>query len=134
VRQAVANILINACDAMPNGGTLHVRSRAAPDGQVEIIVRDTGHGIAPEHLQKVMDPFFTTKDKGTGLGLSVVYGIVERHAGRIAFDSTPSGTAVTITLPVALGEAAQAGAAAPAAWPPSPVLPCGPADGKSRVH
>jgi two-component system NtrC family sensor kinase len=100
IRQALVNILINACDAMPNGGTLRVESRRAGD-QIEIVVRDTGTGIPPEHLKKVLDPFFTTKEKGTGLGLSVVYGIVERHGGALRIDSAPGqGTTVTITLPV----------------------------------
>ena len=101
VRQALVNILINACDAMPHGGTLRVRSRLRDPRTVEISVQDTGTGIAPEHLKKVLDPFFTTKEKGTGLGLSVVYGIVERHGGRVGIDSEVGrGTTVTITLPV----------------------------------
>ncbi len=100
IRQALVNILINACDAMPNGGTLDLRSRRL-NGDVEIVVRDTGRGISPEHLKKVLEPFFTTKEKGTGLGLSVVYGIIERHGGALKIDSTPGeGTTVTITLPV----------------------------------
>ena len=100
IRQALVNILINACDAMPNGGTLEIRSRRL-NGDVEIVVRDTGVGIPPEHLKKVLDPFFTTKEKGTGLGLSVVYGIIERHGGALKIDSAPGdGTTVTITLPV----------------------------------
>jgi two-component system NtrC family sensor kinase len=100
VRQALVNILINACDAMPQGGTLSVRSSQASDGEVEIAVRDTGTGISPEDLKKVLDPFFTTKEKGTGLGLSVVYGIVERHGGKVSIESTVgSGTTVTIRLP-----------------------------------
>jgi two-component system NtrC family sensor kinase len=100
IRQALVNILINACDAMPSGGTLHVATERVGE-QVEISVRDTGVGIAPDDLKKVLDPFFTTKEKGTGLGLSVVYGIVERHGGALRIDSTPGqGTVVTITLPV----------------------------------
>jgi two-component system, NtrC family, sensor kinase len=100
IRQALVNILINACDAMPNGGTMQVKSQRIGD-EVEIVVRDTGVGISPEHLKKVLDPFFTTKEKGTGLGLSVVYGIVERHGGALRIDSAPGeGTTVTITLPV----------------------------------
>jgi two-component system NtrC family sensor kinase len=105
VRQALANILINACDAMSHGGTLRVGSCQTPDGQVEVTVRDSGIGISPEHLQKVLDPFFTTKEKGTGLGLSVVYGIVERHGGKVSIDSTiGSGTTVTIRLPASHAE------------------------------
>ncbi len=103
IRQALVNILINACDAMLNGGTLEVKSRRL-NGDVEIVVRDTGVGIPPEHLKKVLDPFFTTKEKGTGLGLSVVYGIIERHGGTLKIDSAPGeGTTVTITLPVFCG-------------------------------
>jgi two-component system NtrC family sensor kinase len=101
IRQALVNIVINACDAMPRGGTLRVRSYLTPAGDVEISVADTGVGIPPENLQKVLDPFFTTKEKGTGLGLSVVYGIVERHGGSVALASTlGAGTTVTIRLPV----------------------------------
>jgi light-regulated signal transduction histidine kinase (bacteriophytochrome) len=69
LRQAFANIIINACDAMPKGGALRVRSRALSDDHaVEVSIADTGVGIPREQLSKVLDPFFTTKDKGTGLG------------------------------------------------------------------
>jgi two-component system NtrC family sensor kinase len=99
IRQAVVNILINACDAMPHGGVLRVRS-LLHDRTVEIVVEDTGVGIPPEHLKKVLDPFFTTKEKGTGLGLSVVYGILARHEGKVSIDSAMGrGTTVTLTLP-----------------------------------
>ena len=103
IRQAILNILINACDAMARvGGALRVRSRRGASGQVEIVVEDTGVGIPPEHLKKVLDPFFSTKEKGTGLGLSVVYGIVERHGGSLRIESTQGqGTTVTIALPEA---------------------------------
>jgi two-component system, NtrC family, sensor kinase len=114
IRQALVNIVINACDAMPRGGTLRVRSCLTSGGDVEITVGDTGVGIPPENLQKVLDPFFTTKEKGTGLGLSVVYGIVERHGGTVAIASTVgAGTTVTIRLPLS-------GAAAVASTPNSP--------------
>ena len=109
IRQALLNIVINACDAMPGGGTLTVATAPSPDGGVEVRISDTGVGIAPEHLKKVLDPFFTTKEKGTGLGLSVVYGIVERHGGSLKIDSqVGSGTTVTITLPPAHAQAAEA--------------------------
>lgn len=106
LRQAFANVVINACDAMPHGGTLRVSSCLVDDGSaVEVRVDDTGVGIPPDVLTKVVDPFFTTKEKGTGLGLSVVYGIVERHGGRLAIDSQPGvGTTVTIRMPVRSGE------------------------------
>jgi two-component system NtrC family sensor kinase len=100
IRQALLNVLINACEAMPGGGTLRVRTRAAESGGVTVEVTDTGVGIAPDDLRRVLDPFFTTKEMGTGLGLSVVYGIVERHGGALHIDSTVGvGTTVTLTLP-----------------------------------
>jgi two-component system NtrC family sensor kinase len=100
IRQALVNVLINACDAMPSGGTLNVATRRTGE-QIDVAVRDTGIGISPADMKKVLDPFFSTKEKGTGLGLSVVYGIVERHGGALKLESTPGqGTTVTITLPV----------------------------------
>ncbi len=103
MRQAFANILINACDAMPKGGTLTVTTRHVPPPAdvVEVLIADTGVGIPKEQLTKVLDPFFTTKEKGTGLGLSVVYGIIEHHGGTMTLDSTVGvGTTVTMRLPV----------------------------------
>ena len=108
VRQAMVNILVNACDAMPKGGTLRVATRLV-EGRAEIRVSDTGIGIAKDKLSKVFDPFFTTKEKGTGLGLSVVYGIVQRHSGTLAIDSEPGkGTTVSIALPLAVPAAVAA--------------------------
>jgi two-component system NtrC family sensor kinase len=106
LRQAVVNVLMNACEAMPQGGTLTVRAgpAAAADGtprRVEVRVADTGVGIPPEHLSKIFDPFFTTKEKGTGLGLSVVYGILDKHGGAIRVESrVGQGTTVILSLPV----------------------------------
>ena len=116
LRQAFANIIINACDAMPKGGTLRVRSRfVETERLITIEIADTGVGIPPEQLTRVLDPFFTTKEKGTGLGLSVVYGVVERHGGRLAIDSAPgAGTTVTIRLPLSGADDNRAGAAAAA--------------------
>jgi two-component system NtrC family sensor kinase len=104
LRQAFINIIINACDAMARGGTLRIATRDdAAARQVVIEVTDTGTGIAPEHLARVVDPFFTTKEKGTGLGLSVVYGIVERHGGQLQIQSAVGvGTTVRIQLPQAV--------------------------------
>ena len=101
LRQAFVNIALNACDAMPKGGRLTVVSRLlAAEHAVEIVFEDTGVGIPPDHLSKILDPFFTTKEKGTGLGLSVVYGIVERHHGKLDIQSqVGKGTHVTIRLP-----------------------------------
>jgi two-component system NtrC family sensor kinase len=105
LRQSFVNIALNACEAMAKGGTLTVVSQAA-GANVEIRMTDTGPGIAPEHLSRILDPFFTTKEKGTGLGLSVVYGIIDRHGGTLDIESTIGvGTTVLVRLPVATGAA-----------------------------
>ena len=105
LRQVLVNVILNASEAMPGGGSLTVCTRLLPDrSAVEIEVRDTGSGIAPEHLTKIFDPFFTTKEKGTGLGLSVVYGVVERHGGKVEIQSeVGKGTVMIIRLPAASG-------------------------------
>jgi two-component system, NtrC family, sensor kinase len=105
LRQVLVNVILNASEAMPGGGSLTVCTRSLPDrSAVEIEVRDTGSGIAPEHLTKIFDPFFTTKEKGTGLGLSVVYGVVERHGGKVEIQSeVGKGTVMIIRLPAASG-------------------------------
>jgi two-component system NtrC family sensor kinase len=92
---------MNACEAMGKGGRLVIATRPVPDaGAVEVSFADNGPGIPPELLRKVFDPFFTTKEKGTGLGLSVVYGIVERHHGKVEVQSEVGrGTRFTIRLP-----------------------------------
>ncbi|WP_176066591.1 sensor histidine kinase [Anaeromyxobacter diazotrophicus] len=100
LRQAVVNVALNAVEAMGKRGTLSVRTRAAADGGVEIVLADTGPGITPENLKHVFEPFFTTKEKGTGLGLSVVYGIMQRHQGRVDVQSEPGrGTTFVLALP-----------------------------------
>jgi len=102
MQQVLLNILINAAQAMPQGGSLFVRSRATPKNRVEIEIQDTGEGIAEEHLSKIFDPFFTTKldKKGTGLGLSVVYSIVSKHNGSLRVQSkVKQGTTFFIQLP-----------------------------------
>jgi two-component system NtrC family sensor kinase len=105
LQQAVIILAENALDAMPEGGTLTLRTRAIIEGvagAVLIEVGDTGSGIPPEILERIFDPFFTTKEigRGTGLGLAVCYGIVTEHGGRIGVDSTPGrGTTFTIRLP-----------------------------------
>ncbi len=101
LRQSFVNIALNACEALNKGGTLTVTSRAVGD-MVEVVIADTGPGIAPEHLSHILDPFFTTKDKGTGLGLSVVYGLIDRHNGTLDIKSQlGQGTTVIVRLPVA---------------------------------
>ncbi len=100
LRQAFLNVLMNASEAMANGGTLRVASRVLADRTVEIECADTGVGIPSEHLARLVEPFFTTKEKGTGLGLSVVYGVVERHHGKLQFRSEVNkGTTVTMRFP-----------------------------------
>ena len=103
LQQVLMNLILNARDAMPQGGTLEISTGWDGDS-VLINVRDTGHGIAPEHLAKIYDPFFTTKQigKGTGLGLAVSYGIVRDHGGHISVESKPGeGALFQITLPLA---------------------------------
>jgi two-component system NtrC family sensor kinase len=101
IEQVLTNIILNALDAMRDGGILTIRSRTSGDDFVEIDVQDTGHGIPEESLGKVFDPFFTTKGtKGTGLGLSVSYGIIQQHDGKIAVRSeVGTGTVLTLRLP-----------------------------------
>ena len=103
LRQAFVNILLNACDAMPNGGRLSVSTEVSSDGKwLEIAFSDTGPGMSPGNLTRIFDPFFTTKEMGTGLGLSVVYGIVQKHGGEMKAQSRPgAGTTMLIRLPLA---------------------------------
>jgi len=102
LRQAFVNVILNACDAMGAGGRLTVTARTVGEsGPVELTFEDTGMGIPSEHLARIFDPFFSTKEKGTGLGLSVVYGIVERHGGRMDVRSeVGKGTSLRIRLPL----------------------------------
>jgi two-component system NtrC family sensor kinase len=104
LQQVLLNLSLNACGAMLDGGDLTIRT-SADDGRVLIEVTDTGCGIAPEDLDQIFEPFFSTKPagQGTGLGLSVSYGIVRRHGGTIQVESEPGkGSKFTIILP-ALG-------------------------------
>jgi sensor histidine kinase regulating citrate/malate metabolism len=89
IQEVFLNIILNAIDAMPQGGELRVTSSMKNDPCVQIRFADTGCGVSPEHIDKVFDPFFTTKDasKGTGLGLAVAYGIIEKHHGEISMES-----------------------------------------------
>jgi signal transduction histidine kinase len=99
LRQGFMNLAINAIQAMPNGGTL--RLSCAPAGsRVEIRIEDTGVGIPPDHLGKIFDLYFTTKDHGTGIGLSMVYRIIQLHDGDVEVQSTPGhGTTFRVLLP-----------------------------------
>jgi signal transduction histidine kinase len=100
VRQALLNLALNAIDAMPSGGTLSLRARSVEEQQVQIDVVDTGVGIKPEHLGRIFDLYFTTREQGSGLGLSMVYRTVQLHDGTIEVESTPGrGTSFRLRLP-----------------------------------
>jgi two-component system NtrC family sensor kinase len=103
IKQVFTNIILNALEAMSDGGNLTIRSSLSRDSQsVEIEFADTGPGMPEETLKKIFDPFFTTKGvKGMGLGLSVSYGIVEQHGGSVTARSTPGeGATIKVSLPV----------------------------------
>ncbi len=103
IHQVLVNIIGNAIQAMEPGGRLFIATRPgeAP-GYVDIVIRDTGKGIPPEHLPHIFDPFFSTKGvDGTGLGLSVSYGIITQHGGRLKAENAPEGgAAFTVELPI----------------------------------
>jgi two-component system, NtrC family, sensor kinase len=106
LQQVFLNLFLNAKDAMPSGGTLRVVT--SNGAGVTVAVSDTGSGIAPEHINRIYDPFFTTKtairegqNRGTGLGLSVTYGIIQEHAGKIRVESRPGeGTTFYLDFPL----------------------------------
>jgi len=106
LQQVFLNLLLNAKEAMPAGGSLRVSTLV--NGNVEAVIADSGSGIAPEHLKRIYDPFFTTKTtpkpgdrRGTGLGLSVSYGIIQEHAGKIHVESAVgSGTTFHLEFPL----------------------------------
>jgi len=106
LQQVFLNLFLNAKDAMPSGGTLRVVT--SNGNGVTVAVSDTGSGIAPEHINRIYDPFFTTKtairegqNRGTGLGLSVTYGIIQEHAGKIRVESRPGeGTTFYLDFPL----------------------------------
>ncbi len=113
IEQVLLNLCVNACDAMPEGGAIRIKTEAGraegenergPASHVLLTFSDTGHGMTPEVLEHIFEPFFTTKEqgKGTGLGLATVYGIVEQHEGTIQVHSRPhQGTSFRISLPLA---------------------------------
>src|SRR5207249_2532387 len=124
--ETMTNLILNALDAMPDGGTLTIATRQERGGSVTIIVGDTGVGMSEVVRQRVFEPFFTTKSEGegTGLGLSMAYSIVRRHGGDIRVDSEPGrGATFTLTFPAARAQAKAAGAPGLAiAWQPARVL------------
>ena len=99
LRQALLNIIINAVQAMPAGGVLSASTRMDGD-VVRCDIRDTGSGIAEEHLDHLFDPFFTTKPDGTGLGLAIAHRIANAAGGEIEVSSRPNaGSTFTLVLP-----------------------------------
>ena len=103
LQQVFTNLLLNARDALPAGGSIRIAT-ISDDHSLTIEISDSGTGIAPENVAKIYDPFYTTKGvgRGTGLGLAVSYGIVQEHSGHISVESTPGhGTTFRITLPTA---------------------------------
>src|SRR6185503_10413287 len=134
IEQVLVNLVVNARDAMPDGGTLTIRTQnfevdivssrrhfgAPPGSYVVLSVADTGVGIDPDTQKRIFEPFFTTKDKphGTGLGLATVYGIVRQSGGQVFVESEPGhGATFTIYLPRV---DARPSAAAPALAPSAP--------------
>lgn len=104
MQQVFLNIMLNAIQAMPEGGELYIRTWQEKD-TVEVAFKDTGKGIPKEQFRKIFSPFFTTRHQGTGLGLSICRNIVEKHGGHIKVESEPGkGTRFTVTLPLGKGQ------------------------------
>jgi PAS domain S-box-containing protein len=116
LREALTNLIFNAVDAMPEGGTLTLRSRATETSQIYVEVSDTGLGMDEATRARCLEPFFTTKgERGTGLGLAMVYGVVQRHSGtleiesqlgrgttvRLSFSAQPTAAAASVPAPIA---------------------------------
>ncbi|GAB4555981.1 MAG: hypothetical protein OHK0023_27790 [Anaerolineae bacterium] len=107
LKQVILNLCVNALDAMPNGGQLRIATANIAESDsssgvwVELIIEDTGIGIAPEHISQIFDPFFTTKANGTGLGLSISHSIIQGHGGQLWVESQPRRTRFTVRLPAA---------------------------------
>ena len=99
LQQAFLNLALNACQAMPHGGRLRIVARGKAGQQLEVEFEDTGVGISPEHLSRIFDLYFTTKQHGSGIGLSLVYRTVQLHDGEIEVQSMPGrGTTFRVQL------------------------------------
>jgi len=122
IRDALTNLIFNAVDALPEGGTLTVRTRSSGE-TVQLEVADSGIGMDEETRRRCLEPFFTTKgERGTGLGLAMVYGMVRRHSAEMEIDSTlHRGTTMRITFPAALTATAIARQAISNETPPRPL-------------
>ncbi|MBI5049610.1 MAG: HAMP domain-containing protein [Nitrospirae bacterium] len=99
IQQAIMNLVLNAIEAMPEGGTLAISSKAE-DSHIFISVKNTGSGIPDDIKDKIFDPFFTTKGDGTGLGLFIVYNVINLHHGETSFESDGNGTTFNLKIPV----------------------------------
>jgi len=100
VRQALYNLSINGIQAMERGGNLHIRLHESGTDYIKISIRDTGPGIPKDHVQRIFDPFFSTKDRGNGLGLSIVRSVMKDHDGSVNVTSEPGvGTEFVLTFP-----------------------------------
>lgn len=102
MKQAMLNLLLNAIQAMPEGGELTLRGQNSKEGQwIHLSIEDSGMGISPEDIDKLFDPFFSTKEGGIGLGLSITHRIIDQHHGKIEVESDPGhGTLFTVWLPI----------------------------------
>jgi two-component system NtrC family sensor kinase len=100
--QVFLNIVINAIEATPTGGDVHLGTLLTEDGEwILVAFRDSGPGLTPEQIAQAFEPFYTTKPEGTGLGLAISYGIVEQHGGTIEVTSQPGhGATFIVRLPV----------------------------------
>lgn len=121
IREALINLVFNAVDAMPEGGTLTIRTtKAENSGYVDVEIADTGIGMDEATQRRCLEPFFTTKgERGTGLGLAMVYGVARRHNADIEMESAiGAGTTVRLRFPVAVSSARDAQLPVPEAMPP----------------
>ena len=101
IHQVFLNLLLNAMEASERGSTITISLQTTDEQTAVATVRDTGKGIAEEHVSQIFDPFFTTKTTGSGLGLAVVKSIIDNHRGTIDVSSKPgSGTSVSLSLPL----------------------------------
>jgi len=102
IKQAIFNLLLNAIQAMPKGGSLVLRSGKSEEGKwASVSIQDSGIGIPPEDMNKLFDPFFSTKESGVGLGLSIAHRIIDQHCGKMEVESRPGkGTTFTILIPI----------------------------------